>query len=121
MHELHANTERQWVKEHFGVDLPATDYPAEAYPGYAAAIVIRSHQTGRVACASQGLVWFDSRSAVTYLRHRSGVTDLAVLEPSAQGLILKECAPGVSVEAVRAATAAPLIIRGDVPEMALTP
>ncbi len=49
------------------------------------------------------------------------VTDLAVLEPSAQGLILKERAPGVSVEAVRAATAAPLIIHGDVPEMALTP
>jgi len=49
------------------------------------------------------------------------VTDLAVLEPSAQGLILKERAPGVSVEAVRAATAAPLIILGDVPEMALTP
>jgi acetate CoA/acetoacetate CoA-transferase beta subunit len=49
------------------------------------------------------------------------VTDLAVLEPSAQGLILKERAPGVSVEAVRAATAAPLIILGDVHEMALTP
>jgi acetate CoA/acetoacetate CoA-transferase beta subunit len=49
------------------------------------------------------------------------VTDLAVLEPSAQGLILKERAPGVSVEAVRAATAAPLVILGDVPEMALTP
>ena len=49
------------------------------------------------------------------------VTDLAVLEPSAQGLILRERAPGVSVEAVRAATAAPLIILGDVPEMALTP
>lgn len=49
------------------------------------------------------------------------VTDLAVLEPSAQGLILKERAPGVSVEAVRAATAAPLIILGDVPGMALTP
>jgi acetate CoA/acetoacetate CoA-transferase beta subunit len=49
------------------------------------------------------------------------VTDLAVLEPSAQGLILKERAPGVSLEAVRAATAAPLIILGDVPEMALTP
>jgi len=49
------------------------------------------------------------------------VTDLAVLEPSAQGLILKERAPGVSVGAVRAATAAPLIILGDVPEMALTP
>jgi putative SOS response-associated peptidase YedK len=40
----------QWVKEHLGVDLPATDYPTEAYPGYAAPIVVRSHQTGRVAC-----------------------------------------------------------------------
>jgi len=49
------------------------------------------------------------------------VTDLAVLQPSAQGLILKERAPGVSVEVVRAATAAPLVILGDVPEMALTP
>ena len=49
------------------------------------------------------------------------VTDLAVLEPSAQGLILRERAPGVSIEAVLAATAAPLTILGDVPEMALTP
>jgi putative SOS response-associated peptidase YedK len=40
----------QWAKEHFGVDLPASDYPAEAYPGYAAPIVVKSHQTGRVAC-----------------------------------------------------------------------
>lgn len=40
----------QWVKEHFGVDLPGADYPVEAYPGYAAPIVVKSHQTGRVAC-----------------------------------------------------------------------
>jgi putative SOS response-associated peptidase YedK len=40
----------QWVKEHFGVDLPASDYHVEAYPGYAAPIVVKSHQTGRVAC-----------------------------------------------------------------------
>lgn len=40
----------QWAKEHFGVDLPVSDYPSEAYPGYAAPIVVRSHQTGRVAC-----------------------------------------------------------------------
>ena len=40
----------QCVKEHFGVDLPASDYPVEAYPGYAAPIVVKSHQTGRVAC-----------------------------------------------------------------------
>lgn len=39
-----------WVKERFGVDLPAIDYPLEAYPGYAAPIVLKSHQTGRVAC-----------------------------------------------------------------------
>ena len=40
----------QWVKENFGVDLPTTDYPVEAYPGYAAPIVVKSRQTGRVAC-----------------------------------------------------------------------
>jgi putative SOS response-associated peptidase YedK len=40
----------QWVKEYFGVDLPTADYPVEAYPGYAAPFVVKSHQTGRVAC-----------------------------------------------------------------------
>jgi len=40
----------QWVKEHFGVDLPGESYPVETYPGFAAPIVIKSHQTGRVAC-----------------------------------------------------------------------
>jgi putative SOS response-associated peptidase YedK len=40
----------QWVKEHFGVDLPTSAYPVEAYPGYSAPIVVKSHQTGRVAC-----------------------------------------------------------------------
>ena len=39
-----------WVKEHFGIDLPTTDYPAKAYPGYAAPIVVKSHNSGRVAC-----------------------------------------------------------------------
>jgi acetate CoA/acetoacetate CoA-transferase beta subunit len=45
------------------------------------------------------------------------VTDLAVLEPTADGLLLRERAPGVAVEEVRAATDAPLIVAGDVPEM----
>jgi putative SOS response-associated peptidase YedK len=40
----------QWVKDNFGVDLPTAEYPAEAYPGYAAPIVVKSHHTGRVAC-----------------------------------------------------------------------
>jgi len=41
----------QWVKETLGVDLP-TGSPDEAYPGYAAPLVVKSHQTGRVACGS---------------------------------------------------------------------
>lgn len=45
------------------------------------------------------------------------VTDLAVLKPTDDGLVLHERAPGVSIEAVVAATAAPLLIQGDVPEM----
>lgn len=47
------------------------------------------------------------------------VTELALIEPTEAGLVLKERGPGVSVEEVVAATAARLIIPGDVPEMAL--
>ena len=39
----------QWVKEKLGVDLPA-GYPEESYPGFAAPVVVKSHQTGRVTC-----------------------------------------------------------------------
>ncbi len=46
------------------------------------------------------------------------VTDMAVLAPSPEGLILQERAPGVSVEEIRAATEADLIVVDDVPEMA---
>ncbi len=47
------------------------------------------------------------------------VTELAVLEPTADGLVLRERAPGVSVEEIRAATTAELLAPGDVPEMTL--
>jgi len=38
-----------WVKEKLAVDLPS-GYPEESYPGFASPIVVKSHQTGRVAC-----------------------------------------------------------------------
>jgi len=40
----------EWVKQHFGIELPHAEYPAETYPGYAAPIVVKSQQTGRFAC-----------------------------------------------------------------------
>ena len=47
------------------------------------------------------------------------VTDMAVIEPGAEGLVLRETAPGVSVAQVCAATAAALIVPEAVPEMRL--
>ena len=46
-----------WVKKQWNVDLPS-NYPAEVFPGYQAPIVLKSHQSGRVACglAEFGLV-----------------------------------------------------------------
>ena len=47
------------------------------------------------------------------------VSDLAVVEVTDKGFKLLERAPGVSVEEIVAATGAPLIIDGDIPEMDL--
>ena len=47
------------------------------------------------------------------------VTELAVIEPTEQGLVLREVAPGVTVEKVLAATQARLIVPATVPEMAI--
>jgi acetate CoA/acetoacetate CoA-transferase beta subunit len=47
------------------------------------------------------------------------VTDLAVIEPTEDGLVLRERAPGVCVQDIVAATAARLIVPDDVPEMQL--
>jgi 3-oxoacid CoA-transferase subunit B len=45
------------------------------------------------------------------------VTELALIEVTPRGLVLKEVAPGVSVEQVQKATEPKLIIEGTVPEM----
>ncbi len=45
------------------------------------------------------------------------VTEMAVIEPTPEGLLLRERAPGVSVEDIIAQTGADLLIIGEVPEM----
>lgn len=47
------------------------------------------------------------------------VTNMAVLEVTPDGFQLIERAPGVSVEAIQAATEGKLIVAGDIPEMVL--
>lgn len=48
------------------------------------------------------------------------VTELAVIEPTSEGLVLKEVAPGVTPDRVVAATKASLIVPKRVPEMPIT-
>ena len=49
------------------------------------------------------------------------VTDMAVIDVTPQGLVLREVAPGFTPEGIQAATEAMLIVRGRVPEMILPP
>ena len=49
------------------------------------------------------------------------VTELAVIEPTDRGLVLREMAPGVTLDQIRAATKAKLIIGDDLREMDLGP
>jgi 3-oxoacid CoA-transferase subunit B len=45
------------------------------------------------------------------------VSELAVIEVTPQGLVLRERAPGVSVEEIKKATTAKMTVPADVPEM----
>lgn len=47
------------------------------------------------------------------------VTEMAVIEPTEEGLVLRERGPGVDVEAIRAATSATLLVPSEPPEMTL--
>ena len=49
------------------------------------------------------------------------VTELAVIEPTPNGLLLKELAPGVTIEKAISVTEASLIIPSQVPEMKINP
>jgi acyl CoA:acetate/3-ketoacid CoA transferase beta subunit len=46
-------------------------------------------------------------------------TDIAVIDVTEQGLVLKEVAPGWTAEEVQALTEAPLIVAGDPKEIEL--
>ena len=48
------------------------------------------------------------------------VTELAVIEPTEEGLVLKEHAPGVTVDMIIAKTQAHLIIKTQIAEMNLS-
>ena len=48
---------------------------------------------------------------------RPAATDLAVIEPTPDGLLLRERAPGIGVEQILGATAARLIVPEVLPEM----
>jgi 3-oxoacid CoA-transferase subunit B len=47
------------------------------------------------------------------------ITDMAVIDVTGAGLVLREVAPGLSAQDVQAATQAPLIIDPDLSEMSL--
>ena len=47
------------------------------------------------------------------------VTNLAVLDVCEDGFLLKERAPGVSVDDIKAATKGKLVVEGDIPEIAI--
>jgi 3-oxoacid CoA-transferase subunit B len=47
------------------------------------------------------------------------ITDLAVIDVTDDGLVLREVAPGTTVDEVVAATGAKLLVDGDVPTMTL--
>ena len=48
------------------------------------------------------------------------VTDMAVIEPTPEGLVLRERAPGVSIADIIDATPARLLVPGSTPEMTLS-
>jgi acetate CoA/acetoacetate CoA-transferase beta subunit len=57
---------------------------------------------------------------LTSIRHVDlVVTEMAVIEPTPEGLVLRERAPDVSITEIRMATAASLIVPETVPEMVL--
>ena len=79
-------------------------------------IVVMEHTTkeGKPRLRDQCDMLLTGRRCVTTV-----VTNLAVIDITPQGFALREVAPGVTVDEVRAVTAAPVAVPDSVPVMAL--
>ncbi len=77
-------------------------------------IIVMHHTTkaGEPKLLSRCTYPLTARECVSWV-----LTNLALIQVTPQGFVLKELAPGVTPDAVRTATAAPLHVAGDVKEM----
>lgn len=97
-----------------GVLAPGMGGAMDLVSGARRVIVAMSHtQKGKPKIVDRLTLPATSMRKVTLV-----ITDMAVLEPTQDGLIIKEVAPGIKVDQVRAASATQLIASAYVPEMA---
>lgn len=98
-----------------GKMVPGMGGAMDLVTGAARVVVAMQH-----AAKGQSKIVSDCTLPLTSLRRVDlVVTDLAVIAPTEAGLELRERAPGVSLEAILAATEAELIVPAQVPEMQL--
>jgi acetate CoA/acetoacetate CoA-transferase beta subunit len=98
-----------------GVLAPGMGGAMDLVSGARRVIVAMSHtQKGEPKIVDRLTLPATSMRSVTLV-----VTDMAVLEPTPDGLVIREVAPGINVDQVRAASATELFAAAYVPEMAL--
>lgn len=98
-----------------GVLVPGMGGAMDLVSGARRVVVAMTHtQKGVPKIVDELTLPMTSQRSVTLI-----VTELAVMEPTPEGLALRERAPGVSVGEIEAATGADLLVAGDVPEMRL--
>jgi len=98
-----------------GKMVPGMGGAMDLVTGAARVVVAMQH-----AAKGQSKIVRDCTLPLTSLRRVDlVVTDLAVIAPSEDGLVLRERAPGISVADILDATEAALIVPADVPEMQL--
>ncbi len=98
-----------------GLKIPGMGGAMDLLNGAKRVIIAMHHQAGGVSkIVSECTLPLTSIRRVDLV-----VTELAVIEPTARGLVLREFARGVSIDEICKATAAPLEIAADIHEMKL--